>query len=78
MPTDWWWCAVTGLMIYAAVLVPAVLVALAVAVALLWRRQRRVEEFMRVTADCVAETLTLVAFITADKAFKEVRDGEDC
>lgn len=68
----------TGLMIYAAVFVPAVLVALAVVVALLWRRQRRLDEFMRVTADCVAETLTLVAFITADRTFKEVRDEQDC
>ena len=77
MPTGGW-CAVTGLMIYAAVVVPAVLVALAVAVALLWRRQRRLDEFMRVTADCVAETLTLVAMLAYTNLDKEGDwDGED-
>ena len=58
------------MMIYAAVLVPAVLVALSVVVALLWRRQRRVDEFMRVTTDCVDRLINVVAFLAADKAVK--------
>lgn len=67
----------TGLMIYAAVFVPAVLVALAVVVALLWRRQRRVDAFMQVTTECVERLINVVAFLAADKALKGVRDEQD-
>lgn len=65
-------------MIYAAVFVPAVLVALVVAVALLWHRQRRLDDLVAAMADCVEETVTLVAMISFTNLDKEgVSDGED-
>ena len=68
----------TGLMIYAAVVVPAVLVALAVAVWRLWHRQRQVDDLVAAMADCVEETVTLVAMIAFTNLDKEGDwDGED-
>ena len=68
----------TGLMIYAAVVVPAVLVALAVAVWRLWHRQRQVDDLVAAMADCVEAMVALVAMRTFTDLSKEgVRDGED-
>lgn len=72
-----WGCVVTGVLIYAALLVPAVLVVLSVAVWRLWHRQRRVDAFMQVTAECVERLINVVAFLAADKALKEVGDEQD-
>ena len=67
----------TGLMIYAAVVVPAVLVALAVAVWRLWHRQRQVERFMAVTAECIEGLAHCVGLAIMSKPAEGVRDGED-
>ena len=77
MPAGGGWCAVTGLMIYAAVFVPAVLVVLAVVVWRLWDRQRQVEQFMAVTAECIEGLVHCVGLTIMRKPTEGVLDGED-
>lgn len=63
---------VTGVLIYAALLVPAVLVALIVMVWRLWHRQKQVDAFMRATTECVDATVTLVAMLAYTNLDREV------
>ena len=77
MPAGGGWCAVTGLMIYAAVLVPAVLVALAVVVWRLWDRQRRTEQFMVATAECIEGLVHCVGLAIVSKPAEGVRGEQD-